>query len=167
MSDILGLLVIGYWVVTGASLIMVTIKLLIPQYIFSIDEICTNKDQVCDCVINYIQEDFGVTIHNLTIDFDYDPNDEYRGSYLQETHTVTLYHHNLDNVHSWILTLVEEIHHAIFLSTRQTMKTYQSYDKKVGYENNPLEYAAKVYARDKFKSIHRVLKKNGLIRYKV
>ena len=39
--------------------------------------------------------------------------------------------------------------------------------RKVGYENNPLEYAAKVYARDKFKSIHRVLKKKGLIRYKV
>jgi len=167
MSEILGLLLVGYWVVTGASLIMVTIKLLIPQYIFSIDEICTNKYQVCDCVINYIQEDLGVTVHNLTIDFDYEPNDEFRGSYIQETHTVTLYHHNLDNAHSWVLTLVEEIHHAIFLSTRQTMKTYQSYDKKVGYDNNPLEYAAKVYARDKFKSIHRILKKRGLIRYRV
>ena len=41
------------------------------------------------------------------------------------------------------------------------------YDRKVGYENNPLEYAAKVYARNKFKSIHRILKKRGLIRYKV
>jgi hypothetical protein len=167
MSEIWKLLVIGYMIITGASLIMVTIKLLIPQYIFSIDEICTNKYQVCDCVINYIQEDLGVTVHNLTIDFDYEPNDEFSGSYLQETHTVTLYHHNLDNVHSWILTLVEEIHHAIFLSTRQTMKTYHAYDKKVGYGNNPLECAAKVYALNNFRSIHRVLKNRGLIRYRV
>ena len=35
MSEIWDLLVIGYWVVTGATLIMVIIKLLLPQ-IFSI-----------------------------------------------------------------------------------------------------------------------------------
>ena len=35
MSEIWDLLVIGYWVVTGASLIMVIVKLLFPQ-IFSI-----------------------------------------------------------------------------------------------------------------------------------
>ena len=47
------------------------------------------------------------------------------------------------------------------------MKIYEIYDKKVGYKNNPLEYAAKVYALNNFRSIHRVLKKRGLIRYKV
>ena len=31
MSEILGLLVIGYMIITGASLIMVIIKLLFPQ----------------------------------------------------------------------------------------------------------------------------------------
>jgi hypothetical protein len=114
MSEIWDLLVIGYWVVTGASLIMVIIKLLFPQYIFIIDEVTENKSEIYNCVLELVQEDLGVTLHNLTIDFDYEPNDEFSGSYLQETHTVTLYHHNLDNVHSWILTLVEEIHHSIF-----------------------------------------------------
>ena len=36
MSEILGLLLIGYCVVTGASLIIVIIKLLFPQYIFTL-----------------------------------------------------------------------------------------------------------------------------------
>ena len=164
MSEILGLLVIGYLVVTGASLI---IKLLIPQYIFTIDEVTEYKSEVYNCVLELIQEDLGVQIKGLTVIYDYSPNDEFKGFYQQENHSITLYLQNLESVHSFTLTLVEEIHHAIFLSTRQTMKTYQAYDKKVGYENNPLEFAAKVYARDKFKSIHRVLKKRGLIRYRV
>ena len=68
---------------------------------------------------------------------------------------------------SFIITLVEEIHHSIFVSTKSGIKIYQTYDKKVGYENNPLEYAAKVYALNNFRSIHRVLKKRCLILYRV
>jgi len=164
MSEILGLLVIGYLVVTGASLI---IKLLIPQYIFTIDEVTEYKSEVYNCVLELIQEDLGVQIKGLTVIYDYSPNDEFKGFYQQEDHSITLCLKNLDNVHSFILTLIEEIHHSIFVSTKSGIKIYELYDKKVGYDNNPLEYAAKVYARDKFKSIHRVLKKKGLIRYKV
>ena len=167
MSEILGLLVIGYWVVTGASLIMVIIKLLIPQHIFTIDEVAEYKSEVYNCVLELIQEDLGVQIKGLTVIYDYSPNDEFKGFYQQENHSITLFLENLDNVHSFILTLLEEIHHSIFVSTKSGIKIYELYDKKVGYDNNPLEYAAKVYARDKFKSIHRVLKKKGLIRYKV
>ena len=167
MTEIWDLLVIGYWVVTGATLIMVIIKLLFPQYIFTIDEVTENKSEVYNCVLELIKEDLGVQIKSLTVIYNSSPNDELRGCYQQNDHSITLYLKNLESVHSFTLTLVEEIHHAIFLSTRQTMKTYEAYDKKVGYENNPLEYAAKVYARDKFKSIHKVLKKRGLIRYKV
>jgi hypothetical protein len=167
MSEILGLLVIGYMIITGASLIMVIIKLLIPQYIFTIDEVTEYKSEVYNCVLELIQEDLGVQIKGLTVIYDYSPNDEFKGFYQQENHSITLFLENLDNVHSFILTLLEEIHHSIFVSTKSGIKIYELYDKKVGYDNNPLEYAAKVYARDKFKSIHRVLKKKGLIRYKV
>lgn len=71
------------------------------------------------------------------------------------------------NVNLFLLTLIEEIHHSIFVSTSTTMKVYQLYDKKVGYDKNPLEYSEKVHARSKFKHIHRILKKRGLIKYKV
>jgi len=161
------LLVIGYWVIMGILSLLIVIKLLVPQYIFSIDEICTNKDEIYEYVITYIQEDLGVTIENLNIKFNYEPNDELRGCYEQGNHTVILYHQNLDNVHLWIHTLVEEIHHAVFLSTKKSIMMYELYHKKVGYDNNPLEYAAKVYARNNFKPLHRNLKKSGLIRYKV
>ena len=167
MSEILGLLLVGYLVVTGASLIIVIIKLLIPQHIFTIDEVAEYKSEVYNCVLELIQEDLGVQIKGLTVIYDSSPNDEFKGFYQQENHSITLFLENLDNVHSFILTLTEEIHHSIFVSTKSGIKIYELYERKVGYENNPLEYAAKVYARDKFKSIHRVLKKNGLIRYKV
>jgi hypothetical protein len=167
MSEILGLVLVGYMIITGASLIMVIIKLLIPQYIFTIDEVTEYKSEVYNCVLELIQEDLGVQIKGLTVIYDYSPNDEFKGFYQQENHSITLFLENLDNVHSFILTLLEEIHHSIFVSTKSGIKIYELYDKKVGYDNNPLEYAAKVYARDKFKSIHRVLKKKGLIRYKV
>ena len=104
---------------------------------------------------------------NPTICFDYRPNDKLRGVYHQQNHSITLYLDNLENVHSWILTLIEEIHHSAFVSTKSGIKLYELYDRKVGYENNPLEYAAKLYAVKNFSSIHRKLKKQGLIRYKV
>jgi hypothetical protein len=167
MSEIWELVLVGYMIITGASLIMVIIKLLIPQYIFTIDEVTEYKSEVYNCVLELIQEDLGVQIKGLTVIYDYSPNDEFKGFYQQENHSITLFLENLDNVHSFILTLLEEIHHSIFVSTKSGIKIYELYDKKVGYDNNPLEYAAKVYARDKFKSIHRVLKKKGLIRYKV
>ena len=109
----------------------------------------------------------GVKIQNLTITFDYSSKNEYRGYYEQNTHSVKLYHENLDNVHSWIITLIEEIHHSIFVSTKSGVRMYELYDRKVGYDNNPLEYAAKLYAVNNFRTIHRILKKQGLIRYKV
>ena len=167
MSEIWELVLIGYMIITGASLIMVIIKLLIPQHIFTIDEVTEYKSEVYNCVLELIQEDLGVQIKGLTVIYDSSPNDEFKGFYQQENHSITLFLENLDNVHSFILTLLEEIHHSIFVSTKSGIKIYELYERKVGYENNPLEYAAKVYARDKFKSIHRVLKKNGLIRYKV
>jgi hypothetical protein len=167
MSKIWDLLVVGYFIVMGLSILMILLKLLIPHLIFSIDEVCDNKRELCNCVINYIENEMGVTIQNLTINFDYLPNDEYRGYYQQNTHSVTLYHENLGNVYSWILTLIEEIHHSIFVSTKSGIKIYELYDRKVGYENNPLEYAAKLYAVKNFRSIHRKLKKQGLISYKV
>jgi hypothetical protein len=167
MSEIWELVLVGYMIITGASLIMVIIKLLIPQYIFTVDEVTEYKSEVYNCVLELIQEDLGVQIKGLTVIYDYSPNDEFKGFYQQENHSITLFLENLDNVHSFILTLIEEIHHSIFVSTKSGIKIYELYERKVGYENNPLEYAAKVYARDKFKSIHRVLKKNGLIRYKV
>ena len=167
MSEIWKLLLVLYIIITGASLIMVIIKLLIPQYIFNIDEVTEYKSEVYNCVLELVQEDLGVQIKGLRVIYDYSPNDEFKGFYQQENHSITLFLENLDNVHSFILTLIEEIHHSIFVSTKSGIKIYELYERKVGYENNPLEYAAKVYARDKFKSIHRVLKKNGLIRYKV
>jgi hypothetical protein len=167
MSEIWDLLVIGYWVVTGATLIMVIIKLLFPQYIFTIDEVTENKSEIYSCVLELIQDDLGVQIKGLRVIYDYSPNDEFKGFYQQEDHSITLCLKNLDDVHSFILTLIEEIHHSIFVSTKSGIKIYELYDRKVGYDNNPLEYAAKVYALNNFKSIHRVLKKRGLICYKV
>lgn len=167
MSEILDLLVVGYWIVMGFMIILVFIKVLIPQYIFSIDDVCVNKDQVCDYVVKFIEKDLGISVQNPTICFDYRPNDELRGVYHQQNHSITLYLDNLENVHSWILTLIEEIHHSVFVSTKSGIRLYELYDRKVGYENNPLEYAAKLYAIKNFRSIHRKLKKQGLIRYKV
>ena len=167
MSEILGLLLVGYWVVMVISLLVIILKMTIPYYIFSIDEVTENKSEVYNCVLELIKEDLGVQIKSLTVIYDSSPNDELRGCYQQNDHSITLYLKNLDNVHSFILTLIEEIHHSIFVSTKSGIKIYELYERKVGYENNPLEYAAKVYARDKFKSIHRVLKKRGLIRYRL
>ena len=167
MSEILDLLVVGYFIIMGCSLIMILLKKLIPHLIFSIDEVCDDKMKICNCVIDYMENEMGVTIQNLTITFDYSSNDECRGYYQQNTHSIKLYHENLDNVHSWIITLIEEIHHSIFVSTKSGIRMYEIYDRKVGYDNNPLEYAAKLYAVNNFRSIHRKLKKQGLIRYKV
>ena len=64
-----------------------------------------------------------------------------------------------------MLTLIEEIHHSAFVSTKSGINLYELYDRKVGYKNNPLEYAAKLYALKNFRSIHRKLKKQGGIMY--
>ena len=167
MSEIWSLVVIGYWVLMGVMILMLLLKLLIPQYIFTIDDVSNNKMEIYKCIVEFIEEDFGIDIQNPTIDFNYELNDEYRGYYDQNDHSIKLYLQNLENVRSFIITLVEEIHHSIFVSTKSGIKIYQTYDKKVGYENNPLEYAAKVYALNNFRSIHRVLKKRCLILYRV
>ena len=167
MDGIWNYIVVIYWIVMGCSLLMVTIKLIIPQYIFSMDEVTQNKEQVFQTVLNVIERDLGIRVNGLSINYDYSKNDELKGYYDPSKHSITLFMDNLGSVNSYILTLIEEIHHSVFVSSKSGMKLYQSYHKKVGYDNNPLEYSAKVYARDKFKSIHRNLKKSGLIRYKV
>ena len=95
-----------------------------------------------------IQDDLGVQIKGLRVIYDYSPNDEFKGFYQQEDHSITLCLKNLDDVHSFILTLIEEIHHSIFVSTKSGIKIYELYDRKVGYDNNPLEYAASLGSRD-------------------
>ena len=167
MEGIWDYIVVIYWIVMGCSLLMVTLKLFIPQYIFSIEEVTEDKEQVFQTVLNVIERDLGVQVNRLSINYDYTMNDELKGYYDPSNHSITLFMDNLQTVHSFVLTITEEIHHSIFVSSKSGMKLYQSYHRKVGYNNNPLEYSAKVYARDKFKSIHRNLKKSGLIRYKV
>ena len=167
MSEIWSLVVIGFWVLMVISLLVIILKMTISYYIFSIDDVCNNKMEIYKCIVEFIEEDLGIDIQNPTIDFNYELNDEYRGYYDQNDHSIKLYLQNLENVRSFILTLVEEIHHSIFVSTKSSMKTYQSYDKKVGYENNPLEFSAKVYSITNFKSIHMILQKRGLILYRV
>ena len=167
MSEVWSLVVIAYWVLMGVMILVFILKMTIPYYIFSIDDVCNNKMEIYKCIVEFIEEDFGIDIQNPTIDFNYELNDEYRGYYDQNDHSIKLYLQNLENVRSFIITLVEEIHHSIFVSTKSGIKIYQTYDKKVGYENNPLEYAAKVYALNNFRSIHRVLKKRCLILYRV
>ena len=167
MDGIWDYIVVIYWILMGFSLLMVTLKLIIPQYIFSIDEVTENKEQVFQSVLKVIEKDFSIRVNGLLINYDYTKNDELQGCYDPSNHSITLFMDNLETVNSYILTLTEEIHHSIFVSTKSGIKIYELYDKKVGYDNNPLEYAAKVYALNNFKSIHRILKKRGLIRYKV
>lgn len=167
MSEVWSLVVVVYMIIMVISLLVIILKMTIPYYIFSIDDVCNNKMEIYKCIVEFIEEDLGVQIKDLRVIYDYSPNDEFKGFYQQEDHSITLFLENLDNVHSFILTLTEEIHHSIFVSTKSGIKIYLLYNRKVGYENNPLEYAAKVYARDKFKSVHRVLKKKGLIRYRL
>ena len=58
----------------GCSLMMVTIKLIIPQYIFSMDEVTQNKEQVFQTVLNVIERDLGVRVNGLSINYDYSKN---------------------------------------------------------------------------------------------
>ena len=167
MSEIWSLVVIGYWVLMVISLLVIILKMTISYYIFSIDDVCNNKMEIYKCIVEFIEEDFGIDIQNPTIDFNYELNDEYRGYYDQNDHSIKLYLQNLENVKSFILTLVEEIHHSIFVSKKSEIKLYLSYEKKVGYINNPLEYAAKVYALNNFIPLHRILKEKGVICYRV
>ena len=167
MEGIWDYVVVIYWTVMGCSLLMVILKLFIPKYIFSMDEVTQNKEQVFQTVLNVIERDLGIRVNGLSINYDYAKNDELKGYYDPRNHSITLFMDNMETVHSFVLTITEEIHHSIFVSSKSGMKLYQSYHNKVGYDNNPLEYSAKVYAKDKFKLIHRILKKRGLIQYKV
>lgn len=160
-------IVVIYWFLIGCSILMVIVKLIIPQYIFSIEEVTEDKEQVFQTVLNVIERDLGVRVNGLSINYDYTKNDELQGYYDPSNHSITLFMDNMVTVHSFVLTITEEIHHSIFVSSKSGMKLYQSYHRKVGYDKNPFEYSAKFYARDKFKQIHRILKKKGLISYKV
>ena len=166
MGEIGDYLFVGYWVIVGVYSVIYLIKLLFPHYIYSIDDVSKNKSDVYHCVIEFVKEDFGIDFRVPTINFIYDPNDEMKGCYEQKSHSITLYIENLDSIHSFILTLIEEIHHSVFVSTKSSIKIYELYDRKVGYDNNPLECAAKLYSVNKFIYIHRKLKKRGLISYK-
>lgn len=76
MDDIWNILVVGYFIVMGLSIFMVLLKLWIPHLIFSIDEVCENKKELCDFIIDYMEMEMGVSIQKLTINFDYLPNEE-------------------------------------------------------------------------------------------
>ena len=165
MNGIWDYLFVGYWVIVAIYSVIYLIKLLFPHYIYSIDDVSKNKSDVYHCVIEFVKEDFGIDFRVPTINFIYDSNDEMKGCYEQKSHSITLYIENLDSIHSFILTLIEEIHHSVFVSTKSSIKIYELYDRKVGYDNNPLESAAKLYSVNKFRSIHRKLKKRGLISY--
>ena len=166
MEEIWNLLVIVYWGVVGITLLLIIISLVFPTHIYSIDDVSDNKQDIYNCVLELIEDDLGIRIRKPSIHFKYQYDDNLRGYYQQSNHSITLFMEN-SNVNSFLLTLIEEIHHSIFVSTSTTMKVYELYDKKVGYDNNPLEYSAKVYARTKFNYIHQILKKRGLIKYKV
>jgi hypothetical protein len=167
MEELWELLVIGYWVVVGGVGLLLTIKLMIQHHIYSIDDVCSDKDECYEEVIGTLEDDLGISIKKPHIIFDYSPNDEMRGFYDPNNHSITLFLKNLDSVYDFTLTLTEEIHHSVFVNTRSGMNIYNKYDKIVGYDNNPLEYSAKQYAKEKFRLIHRILKKRGLIQYKV
>ena len=166
MSGIWDYLFVGYWIIVGVYSVIYLIKLLFPHYIYSIDDVSVNKLDVYQCVIEFVKEDFSIDFRVPTINFIYDPNNEMKGCYEQKGHSITLYMKNLDSVNSFIQTLTEEIHHSVFVSTKSSIKIYELYDRKVGYDNNPLECAAKLYSENKFKPIHRKLRKRGLISYK-
>ena len=166
MEEIWNLLVIVYWGVVGITLLLIIISLVFPTHIYSIDDVSENKQDIYNCVLELIEDDLGIRIRKPSIHFKYQYDENLRGYYQQSNHSITLFMEN-SNVNSFLLTLIEEIHHSIFVSTITTMRVYQLYDKKVGYDNNPLEYSAKVYARTKFNDIHQILKKRGLIKYKV
>ena len=89
MSEIWELVLVGYVIITGASLIMVIIKLLFPQYIFTIDQVTERKSEVYNCVLELIQDDLGVQVKDLRVIYDYSPNDEFKGFYQQENHSIT------------------------------------------------------------------------------
>ena len=137
MSEIWELLLVVYMIIMGISLLVVILKMTIPYYIFSIDEVTENKSEVYNCVLELIQDDLGVQIMGLTVVYDYSPNDEFKGFYQQNDHSITLCLNNLKTVRSFVLTLIEEIHHSVFVSTKSEIKIYEIYDKKVGYEDNP------------------------------
>ena len=167
MEEIWDLLVVGYFIIMTVLSLAIVIKFLIPHHIFPIDDVCTDKNEVFKCIKKLIEEDMGVQTKTTRINFNYKPSDDWKGFYNQSNHSITIYVKNTSTVHSFVLTLIEEIHHSIFVSTLSAIKIYQIYDKKVGYNNNPLEYSAKVYAINNFRSIHRNLKKQGLITYTV
>ena len=166
MNGIWDYLFVGYWVIVAIYSVIYLIKLLFPHYIYSIDDVSKNKSDVYHCVIEFVKEDFGIDFRVPIINYIYYPNDEMKGCYEQKSHSITLYIKNLESVSSFIQTLTEEIHHSVFVSTKSSIKIYELYDRKVGYDNNPLECAAKLYSENKFRSIHRKLRKRGLISYK-
>ncbi len=155
----------GYWIFMAILLIVLIPKLIFPHYIFSIEDVCNDKKNLCYFVLELIEKDLEVQINNLSIYIIEEPNDDFKGFYHSDYHSIYLYVDNIDSVYSFIITLVEEIHHSVFLSTKFGMKLYEEFDKKVGYVNNPLEYSAKIYARKKFRSIHKALIKCGFIKY--
>ncbi len=169
MEEIWGLLVVGYWVVVGVTIVLILIPLIIPQHIYEIDDVCDDKYEVYTCIIEYIENDFGIKIKRPSILFDYTKNNDLKGVYHPSNHSISLFILSTDSVYSFTLTLIEELHHSVYVSksVRGSYSVYQLYDRLVGYDNNPLEYSAKIYATSNFNSIHRILKKRRLVRYKV
>jgi hypothetical protein len=167
MEELWEIMVIGYCLVVGVVALLLIVKLIIPHHIYSIDDVCTDLNEYYYEVIRIIEEDLKITVNKPKITFEYASNDEMKGCYNPDSHSIIIYLKNLETVYDFTLTLIEEIHHSVFVNTRSGVKIYQKYEKIVGYDNNPLEYSAKQYAKEKFWLIHRILKNSGLIRYKV
>jgi hypothetical protein len=156
-----------YFSLFGLVTLYYLLKSVIPHHIYSIDQVCTDKNKYYDGVIRTLEADLGISIKKPQIVFEYKPNDELKGFYDAKSHSITLYLKNLDTVHDFTLTLIEEIHHSIFVNSALGINVYQKYEKIVGYDNNPLEYSAKQFAKEKFRLIHREMSNEGLISYKV
>ena len=169
MEEIWNLLVIVYWGVVGITIVLILIQLIIPQHIYEIDDVCMDKYEVYRCIVEFVENDLGIKIKKPSILFDYTKNNDLRGIYQPSNHSISIFLQSTDSVYSFTVTLIEELHHSVYVSksVKGSYSVYQLYDRLVGYDNNPLEYSAKVYASSNFNSIHRILKKRRLIRYKV
>ena len=79
MEEIWDLLVIGYWSVFGITLLLIIISLVFPTYVFSIDEVSSDKKKIYYCVLELIEEDLEIKIKKPSIHFEYRNNDNLRG----------------------------------------------------------------------------------------
>ena len=82
MEEIWDIIIVIYWVLMGGSLLMIIVKLIIPHYLFSIDDVTKNKAEVFQSVLNVIEGDLGIQVKGLSIKYDYTKNDELKGYWI-------------------------------------------------------------------------------------